>query len=137
MKKLWRSFEMPWRILLALLAAALLLLILWLAVPRPLVKDPGEIRNIRIEYNGQTLTDFDQSRAAELLGQVKARGNLNNRSSYRYTVEISFYYGDDYRPYHMALGQGSDFCYGTGLVMYHICNAQAVLESFEALLPQK
>ena len=37
MKKLWRSFEMPWRILLALLAAALLLLILWLAVPRPLV----------------------------------------------------------------------------------------------------
>lgn len=133
MKKLWRSFETPWRVLLALLATALLLLILRLAVPRPLVKDPGEIRDIRIEYNGQTLTDFDQTRAAELLGQVKVRRNLTNRTSYRYTVEVSFYYGDDYRPYHMALGQGSDFCYGLE-AWYHICDAPAVLESFEALL---
>ena len=79
----------------------------------------------------------DPARAAELLSQVTARRSLSNRTSYRCVVEVSFYYGDDYRPYHMALGQGSDFCYGLGLKTYHICSPQAVLEGFEALLLEK
>lgn len=134
MKKLWRSFETPWRVLLGLLAAALLLLALWFAIPCSLVKDPGEIRDIRIEYNGQAVTDFDQTHAAELLGQVSARRAPASHSSYSYTLEVSFYYGDTYRPFHMALGKGSDFCRGMGPVEYHIIDAPAVLESFEALL---
>lgn len=133
MKKLWRSFSKPWRVLLGLLAVALVLLILWFTIPCPLVKDPAEVRIIRIEYNGQTVTDFDQSQAAELLGQVTARRAPRDRSSYCCTMEVSFHYGDHI--YHMALGQGSDFCYGMGgLVEYHIMDAPAVLESFEALL---
>ena len=113
--KFFLSFEKPYRLLLGLLAAALAGLLLWSVIPRPIVKDPGEIRDIRIEYNGEYVTDFDQARAAELLSQVTARRSLSNRTSYRCVVEVSFYYGDNYRPYHMVLGQGSDFCYGLGL----------------------
>lgn len=135
--KFFLSFKKPYRLLLGLLAAALAGLLLWSVIPRPIVKDPGEIRDIRIEYNGEYVTDFDQARAAELLSQVTARRSLSNRTSYRCVVEVSFYYGDNYRPYHMVLGQGSDFCYGLGLKTYHICSPQAVLEGFEALLLEK
>ncbi len=134
MKRILLSIEKPYRILLGLFVLALAGFFLWSALPCPVVKDPAEIRNIRIEYNGEYVTEFDQAQIAELLGRATARRYIGSSHSYRCKAEISFYYGDTYRPYHLALGEGSDFCYGMGPIRYQIIDAPAVLSRLEEIL---